>query len=78
MPFKMYHTLYRSAWLESVAKAKEAEEAEKQAQEEERKAAKSGGSSNSRRQSAGEALNRIRSLNSGDLEDLAEEMGFDE
>ena len=71
----MYHTLYRAAWLESVAKAKEAEEEEKKAREEERKSKKN---NSIRSGTAGEALDRIRSLNSSDLEDLAEEMGFDE
>lgn len=74
MPFRMYHTLYRAAWLESVAKAKEAEEEEKKAREEERKSKKNGNRSGT----AGETIDRIRSLNSSDLEDLAEEMGFDE
>lgn len=76
----MYHALYRAAWLESTRKAKEAEEAQKQAEAEEkaaRKQAKGGG------MSSRERLDNIRSQNlssldlSGiDMEEAAEELGL--
>ena len=74
----MFHTLYRSAWLESESRRKEAEEAEKQAREEERKAKRNSGgrgggdSSMSSRQ----AIEKMRGMSSDDLEELAEETGL--
>ena len=76
----MYHSIYRSAWLESVAKAKEAEEEEKKMKEEERRSNR-GGNSGQRPKSAGQVIDRIKSLNAGggidDEDDLAEALGID-
>ena len=70
MPFRMYHTLYKAAWMESVAKAKEAEIAQKEAEKAER-LQKQKASITSR-----EAISSLRSINSDDLEELAEETGL--
>ena len=74
MPYRMYHTIYRSAWMESVAKAKEAEEEEKRLKEEEKKA-NSGGGTN-RPLSQGERLDKLRasSFRGIDLDDLEDEL----
>lgn len=71
MPFRMYHTLYRSAWLESMEKAKEAEDMEKEAKQQNSSKGKNKGSG---RKSAGEVLDALRG---GDMEELAEELGMD-
>ena len=65
---------------ESVAKAKEAEEEEKKMKEEEHKS-KKGGNSGQRPKSAGQVIDRIKSLNAGgisDEDDLAEALGIDD
>lgn len=79
IPFKMYHALYRAAWLESTRKAKEAEEAQKQAEAEEKAARRQSKPGMSSR----ERLDNIRSQNlsgldlSGiDMEEAAEELGL--
>ena len=75
----MYHALYRSAWLESMRKAKEAEEAQKQAEAEE-KAQRKAQSSSNRGMSSREKLESLKSPTSAlagiDLEDAAEELGL--
>ena len=72
MPFRMYHTLYRSAWLESMQKAKEAEDMEKEAKQDSSKGKKNNNGSS--RKSAGEVLDALRGA---DMEELAEELGMD-
>ena len=67
MPYRMYHTLYKAAWAESVAKAKEAEIAEKEAAKAEM-ASKKGKPTTSR-----EAISAMRNINSDDLEEFIED-----
>lgn len=71
MPYRMYHTLYKAAWSESVAKAKEAEEAEKAAAKAEQQRNKK--AAMAPREAA---LSSIRGMSSDDLEELAEETGL--
>lgn len=70
MPYRMYHTLYKAAWAESVAKAKEAEESEKEAAKAEMARNKG------RAKTSREAISAIRNINSDDLEELAEDTGL--
>ena len=74
---RMFHTLYRTAWLESEARRKEAEEAEKQAREEERKAKRNpGGGGNPSSMSSRQAIDQMRGISGDELEELAEETGL--
>ena len=70
MPYRMYHTLYKSAWAESVAKAMEAEESAKEAAKAEMARNKG------RAKTSREAISAIRNINSDDLEELAEDTGL--
>ena len=67
MPFRMCHTLYKSAWEESVAKSKEVEAAEKEAEKEEKIRNKRSAATSR------EALSVLRGINSSDIEDLIED-----
>ena len=74
MPCRMFHTIYRSAWLESEARRKEAEEAEKKAKKEEQEAKRnSGGQKGPSTLSSRQALAQMQGA---DLEELAEETGL--
>lgn len=79
MPFKMYNSMYKAAWQESVDKAKEAEEAEKRAKEEEKQAKRQAGKQQmtSRQMiEAGKSTGAGLGLGDIDLEDAAEELGL--
>lgn len=77
MPSRVFHTLYRAAWLESEAKRKEAEEAEKQAKKEEQEARRhSGGRGPSSSMSSRQAIEKMRGISGEDLEEIAEETGL--
>ncbi len=74
MSCRMFHTIYRAAWLESEVRRKEAEEAEKQARKEEQEARRnSGGQKGPSTMSSRQALAQMRGE---DLEELAEETGL--
>lgn len=79
MPFRMFHCIYRSAWLESESRRKEAEEAEKLAKKEEQKekqANRGGRGANQQNLSSRQALEQMRGISDGDLEEIAEEIGI--
>ena len=80
MPFKMYNSIYRAAWKDSMEKAKEAEEAEKKMKEEEKQANKQqsrGGRQMSSRQAIDSMRNRGGIIGGDlDLEDVADELGI--
>ncbi len=76
MPCRMFHTMYRSAWLESEARRKEAEEAEKQARKEEQQARRNNGGRSNDAMSSRQAIEKMRGLSGEDLEELAEETGL--
>ena len=72
----MFHTLYRSAWLESESRRKEAEEAEKQAKKEEQQAKRNPGGQANNAMSSRQAIEKMRGISGEDLEELAEETGL--
>ena len=72
----MFHTLYRSAWMESESRRKEAEEAEKQAKLEEQRAKRNPGGRGPDSMSSRQAIEKMRGMSSDDLEELAEETGL--
>lgn len=76
MPCRMFHTMYRSAWLESEARRKEAEEAEKQARKEEQQARRNNGGRGNDAMSSRQAIEKMRGISGEDLEELAEETGL--
>jgi hypothetical protein len=76
MPSRIFHTLYRAAWLESEAKRKEAEEAEKQARKEEQEARRRSGGRGPSSMSSRQAIEKMRGISGEDLEEIAEETGL--
>ena len=77
MPNRMFHTFYRSAWMESESRRKEAEEAEKKARKEEQEARRNGGGRGGNApMSSRQAIEKMRGISGDDLEELAEETGL--
>lgn len=82
MSCRMFHSMYRSAWLESESRRKEAEAAEKEARKEEQKANRanrrlSGGGGINRTLTSRQAIEQMRNNISGEaLEEIADDIGL--